>query len=190
MHSTDILALSSQIDLFEQDALEVLHHVRSMKNKFAPISRIPAAVLCLIPKYLERQFTETDADMITLTHMCRSWRRLFISRPSLWTRLDFTNVDKTRTYIKRSNQLPLETLAHGGDGRASTEGAFLLAIPHIRRFESLTIGQSSGSLRNLSKYLTPPVPFLKQLTMDFTCGPAPSIDSVWVFRGTSPRCAH
>ena len=92
MAYTPVLLL--QVDRLEQDALEVLSLIRSVKNKLAPISRIPGAVLSLIPNYWERQYIDTDKDLVTLTHVCRGWREVFTSHPSLWTRLDFTNIEK------------------------------------------------------------------------------------------------
>jgi len=67
-----------QVDALEQDALEVLGFVRSMKNNFAPISRIPPDVFSLIPEYLEKD--HLDENLITMTHVCRYWRELLIAR--------------------------------------------------------------------------------------------------------------
>ena len=106
--------------------------------------------------------------------MCRGWRELFTSLPSLWTRLDLTNVDKTRTYIKRSNSLPWEITIHDSGDKTYTEGALLMVVPHAKRFKSLTIGRTLDSLRDVARHLTLPVPFLQELTMDFTREPAPS----------------
>ena len=122
---------------------------------------------------------DTDKDLIALTHVCRGWRELFTSRPSLWTRLDFTNVDKTHAYIERSRSLPLEATICKTKAESSLEEALLLAIPHIRRFKSLTIIGTSDSLqnKNLTKRLTSPAPFLKELIIDFNGVPAPFLDS-------------
>lgn len=51
---------------------------RSVKNAFAPISQIPLDVLSLIPDYFD-----ADEGLLKLTHVCRNWRRVFISRASL-----------------------------------------------------------------------------------------------------------
>ncbi|KAF9647937.1 hypothetical protein BDM02DRAFT_3116260, partial [Thelephora ganbajun] len=158
-----------EVNHLEQKTLEVLSLVRSVKNNFAPINRIPRAILSLIPRYWGHHHTDTDEDLITLTHVCRGWRKLFVSHPSLWTRLDFTNVDKTRAYIERSRSLPLEIVICKSEDKPYIEDAFLLAVPHVKRFKSLTIGRTSDSLRNLTKHLTLPVPFLKELKIRFTC---------------------
>ncbi|KAF9780875.1 hypothetical protein BJ322DRAFT_981571, partial [Thelephora terrestris] len=82
-----------------------LSKIRSMKNTFAPINKVPPDVLTLIPDYLEDG--ERDRHLIKLTHVSRGWREIFTSCPSLWTRLDCTNVDKTHVYIERSSSSPL-----------------------------------------------------------------------------------
>jgi len=172
---TSVLFL--QVDLLEQDVLKVLNLVRSVKNDFAPINRIPGAVLSLIPNYWDRQYIDTSKDLVALTHVCRGWRKLFTSHPSLWTRLDFTNVEKTHVYIKRSRSLPLEVTICKTKAESSLEEALLLAVPHIRRFKSLTIVGIKDPLQNLTKHLTSPAPSLRELIIDFNCTPAPALDS-------------
>ena len=91
----------------ERDALEVLGLIRFAKNSFAPINRIPPEVLSLIPDCNDSTHA-ADRELIRLTHVCRGWRDTFISRSSLWTKLDFPSVEKTRMYIQRSKSSPLK----------------------------------------------------------------------------------
>ena len=125
-----------QADSLEQDALEVLSNIRSLKNSLAPINRIPPKVLSLIPDYSDEY--EPDEPSITLTHVCRSWRAIFISRPSLWTSLTFTDIDKTRTFIERSKSSPLNIYASNVNGETFLDDALSLVIPHIPRLKSLS----------------------------------------------------
>ncbi|KAF9791308.1 hypothetical protein BJ322DRAFT_441531 [Thelephora terrestris] len=126
------------MDSLEQDALEVLSLVRSLKNSIAPINRIPPEVLSLVPDY--RSGKHMDRDLIALTHVCRSWRETFTSRSSLWTRLPLKDTDKTRAYIQRSKCSPLKISLHADDGlyRAFRD-AIPLIIPNIRRFQTLFV---------------------------------------------------
>ena len=87
-----------QVDVLENDASEVLSLIRSIKNSFASINRIPPEVLSLVPGCYVKD--RAGQDLIKLTHVCSGWRNTFISCPPLWTQLDFKNVDKTRTYIQ------------------------------------------------------------------------------------------
>ena len=92
-------ASSFQVDALEVDAFEVLRLVRSIKNSFQPINCIPPEVLFVILDYQRKgdgyDGFDMDQDLIALTHVCRGWRDAFISRSSLWTRIDLTNVGKT-----------------------------------------------------------------------------------------------
>jgi len=158
----------------------VLGLVRSIKNNFVPINKIPSEVLCLIPRYLEED--EGDGDLVTLTHVCRGWRELFIANSSLWTRLDCQNADKTRVYIERSKSSPLKISLCGGETVAYPEGAFLLVVPHVGRFKSLNIEGGVDPLRNLTPHLSCPIPLLSKLTINLDCDPVPVLNST-VFNG-------
>ena len=111
----------SQVDLLEQDVLEVLNFVRSAKNSFAPINKIPPEVLSLIAHHCYR-----DEDLTTLTHVYYRWRKILISCPSLWTCSDCKNVDKTCVYLKRSKASALKIRL--GE---YLEEAFHLTIPYL-----------------------------------------------------------
>ena len=93
----------SQVDLPEQDAMDVLRVVRSIKNTFVPIGRVPPEVLSLTPDYYELM---TDDDLIDLTHVCRRRRDALVSRASMWTRLECVYLDKTGVYIQHSRGPP------------------------------------------------------------------------------------
>ena len=150
-----------QVDALEYDALQVLSMVRSARNAFAPVNRTPPEVLSLIPDYWEDY--EKDRNSIVLTHVCRSWREIFVSRPSLWTYLDFDNVEKTRVYIERSKCAPLEIHLE-----PPYEEAFFLRIPHIRRLKTLSVcGGPDELLPVLVKHFSCPLPLLDDLTIDF-----------------------
>ena len=129
------------MDDLERDAFEVLSLVRTIKNTFAPINQVPPDVLSLIPDYYDEN--DVDRASIVLTHVCRGWRDMFISRSSLWTRFDFTDTDKTRTYIQRSQSSPLKFCLVNGK---VIHHAFALVIPHIRRLESLTVDRFTLSI--------------------------------------------
>ena len=138
------------MDVLEQDALEILSTVRSLKNSKAPINRIPPEVLSLIPDYSDED--DPDELPITLTHVCRSWREIFTSRPSLWTTLDMTNISKTRTFIQRSRSSPLDIYVSNLGHETYLDDALSLAIPHIPRFRSFIFHSDAipDTLRNFS----------------------------------------
>ena len=128
---------------------------RTIKNRFAPISRVPPDVLSLIPDYCE-----TDRELIRMTHTCRYWREILVSRASLWTFLTCQDLDKTSVYIQRSRGSPLEV-------RIDQENReiLLLVIAHVGRLKALTIRFSGWArdLPRLLKYLGSTAPLLQKL---------------------------
>lgn len=139
--------------------------VRSVRNNFAPINRIPPEVLSLIPDHLCS--CHMDEGIIALTHVCQGWRELFISRSSLWTSLDCTNVGKTRVYIERSKTSPVGIHLEKSYSNAYRSDALLLAAAHINRLRSLTVCGSSGILPDLEKHFSCPAPLLRKLKINF-----------------------
>jgi len=137
-----------------------------MKNTFAPINRIPPEVFTLVPDYWEDN--SDDGALIGLTHVCRGWRELFISRPSLWTRLDCTHADKTRAYIERSKTSPLDICLGESDVAFCLEEALLLAVPHFGRLGTLSVF-GCEDLPVLVKHLSCSVPLLSKLEINLAC---------------------
>ena len=142
-----------KVDALEQEAFEVLRVVRAIKNTFAPINRIPPEILSLIPDYYEEDEdvkSNTDENSIVLTHVCRRWRAIFTSRPSLWTQLDFTNVDKTSTCIERSKSSLLNL--HLRPSKV-VDKAFSLLTPHFHRLRSLFFDAYDHPLNLLKRFI-------------------------------------
>ena len=165
----------SQITRLEQDALEVLRLVRSIKNRFAPISRIPPELLSLIPRYWDKD--PGDNNLIVLTHVCRGWRDIFTAYSSLWTHLDCSNIGKTCAYIERSKSSPLEISLHEYRNTYYRKDVFLLAIPHIDRVTSINVFGGEKLLQDITEHLSCPVPLLRNVTINITCSPPPVLSS-------------
>ena len=166
-----------EVNALEQDALEVLSLVRSVRNSFAPVNRIPPEILSFTPDYYSKGCP--DQDLLVLTHVCRSWRNTFVSRSSLWTRLDFRNVGKTRTYIRRSKSSPLQIYLVDSDNTHSY-GAFSLVTPYIHRLKSMVI--HAGVLPDAIGHFCCRAPLLEELDISFTGSHAPVLDNA-LFRG-------
>ena len=147
--------------------MEVLSFVLSLKNTFTPVNRIPSDVLSLIPDYWSWKDGDKDRGLIKLTHVCRGWRGIFTSRPSLWTRLDCTNIDKTRTYVGRSGSSPLGVYLGGFGVTSYQEEALLLVAPHINRLKTLVVSEDS-TLPLLLEYFSFPAPCLESLKINLT----------------------
>ena len=155
-----------------------------MKNTFALVNKTPQDVLSLIPNYWE--YNDRDEGLIKSTHVCRSWREIFISCPSLWTRLDCMNVDKTKVYIERSKSSPLEICLRQVGNTSYQEEAFVLAVPHIGRLRSLSMsGNPTNVLPTLVEYFSCPVLFLNEVNINLICNQAPILPDK-LFNGYLP----
>ena len=151
----------SQVDALEKNALDVLCVVRSIKNSFAPVNRIPPEVLSLIPDHFETDtFRAKTKYLINLTHVCRGWREIFISRASLWRFLGCTSLDQTRVCIQRSMGSLLEISL---DAYRVCYDALLLVAPQIGRLKALFLSGITINILDVAKVLCSPAPLLEQL---------------------------
>lgn len=158
------------------DAFEVLRLLRSIKNTFAPINRIPQELFSLIPRYWEEDYT--DKNLIALTHGCQHWRKVLIAHSSLWTHFECKDIEKTRIYIERSKSSPLEiALYEHGESHNYHEEAFLLVIPHINRIASISISGGQDLFQYLIKHFSCHVLLLRDLDLTLTLKPSPALDN-------------
>ena len=136
--------------------------VRSLKNDLAPINRIPPEVLTSIPDFWDKP--DRDRGLIRLTHVCRTWREIFISCSPLWTNLSCIGTDKTHVYLERSKSSPIHLHLQGVYGIYHRDPLFQV-IPHaVGRLESLFTGPAPG-LRGITAHLSHPAPLLKRLSI-------------------------
>ena len=155
------------MDVLEQDAFDILQLIRSWRNRVAPVNRIPPEILALIPDFLDVDGRgKRDENIIALTHVCRAWRGVFVSRPTLWTDLDYADgSDKTRVYLERSKPFPINLKLNGDDADLPD---FFKSIPGITgRFKSLDVRVNREDLQVITPYLSHPAPFLEVLSI---CG--------------------
>ena len=166
------------MDGLERDLSQVLRLVRSLKNLTAPVNRIPPEVLSLIPDYSD--YGQAHQDLIALTHVCRRWRDILISRPSLWTLLEFLDVDRTRTYIERSRTSPLDIFLEQEYGRTYLDDAFSLVIPHVNWVKILQI--CTDFLPDALQHFRCRTPLLESLHIEIIDPHSPVLDSM-LFNG-------
>ena len=150
-------------------AFDVLCLIQSLKNGLAPINLIPPEVLALVPDFWDRD--TRDQDVIALTHTCRTWREIFISRASLWTDFDCEDTDKTRVYLERSKTSPISVSLERVEG-LSPRDPFLELVPNaISRFKSLTISVPPENLQDFTDHLFSPAPLLETFKIEVKCEP-------------------
>ena len=130
---------------------------KSFENSLIRINQLPPEVFSLIPDYYHEG--ERDRTVITMSHVCRRWRNVLLSRSSLWTRLDFVNIDKTQTYIQRLGSSPPRIYLR--DPGLEDE-QFAPIIPHIPRLKSLAV---IGCYPNFMEHFRCRAPLLEKLVI-------------------------
>ena len=85
-----------------------LVHIRTLQNNtFSHIHHLPPELLTHIFANLVST-TLSHVDLISATHVCRSWRAIALDSPELWTELiGLADISKARAFINRSKHLPL-----------------------------------------------------------------------------------
>ena len=107
---------------------------------------------------------DRDANTIALTHVCRAWREVFVSRPTLWTDLNCVDLDKTRVYLERSKSSPINLSMDAYHGTLSD--AFFDYIPDATgRLKSVDINVGPENLQLVSASLSLPAPLLEVLSV-------------------------
>lgn len=86
-------------------AISCLASPMKLNNTLAPINKLPPEILGTIPTYNEGQ---TPKDLVTVSSVCSYWRNTFLATPNLWTKLDGKGIEKTRAWVERSGNLPIQ----------------------------------------------------------------------------------
>jgi len=109
--------------------------------------------------------------VIALTHVCRAWRGVFTSRPSLWTYFDFHRMteNKVRTYLERSKSSPISLSLYGYDSMYPSDLFFHVIPNSVGRLKHLSIEVLPENLHQITAHLTPPAPLLEDLSVCGNC---------------------
>ena len=139
----------------------MLTTIREWENSFVPINRIPVDVLSLIPTHLNQQ-----KDCFRASFVCRHWRRTFIQRAELWSRLFLSKGSLyTTTLLGRAKGSALDITVRFLDEPVST----LMAISsRSKQIKSLTL---SSNIQEFSEAVPGPYPLLHTLTINIMDGP-------------------
>ena len=106
-----------------------------------------------------------DKNIIALTHVCRAWRQVFVSRSSLWADIDCMNANKTLVYLKRSRSFPIN-LSLSRVRNLSPHDHFIQTVPHvIGRIKSIYIQGTLENLQGITTHLSHPAPTLEDMSI-------------------------
>ncbi|KAL4064984.1 hypothetical protein V8B97DRAFT_1984668 [Scleroderma yunnanense] len=154
--TTRIAALEVRKQELTHEAFHVHVAIRSLQsrvaqieNETAPISRLPADVLEIIFEESRRVlfqwigFRRPLPIEVQLSHVCRRWRQVSLSTPSLWNTVRVPILHKEssiRAYFERCNQCPLSVqLGPQMSDRRIMDVISSVLIPRIGQFRELIL---------------------------------------------------
>ena len=120
--------------------------LRLLESTLPPINRLPEDIFVTIPRFftqdrrrLESRF-HMNGPLIKMTHVCRSWRNVLLSTPSLWAQVDFSygKPDQAKMFLGRSGDQLLEVHQHL-DNEADVEPFLHSTLDNIHRLQLLEI---------------------------------------------------
>jgi len=81
----------------EETIVNLLQHIRVLRNHARPIGRLPPELLSTIFELVatppEYDSTPTLGDVISLTHVCRYWRTILLSHNGVWSDIHLKGQD-------------------------------------------------------------------------------------------------
>ena len=102
--------------------------------------------------------------LITMTHVCRSWRNALLSTPSLWTQIDFSTYESKQAegFLNRSGEQLLD-IYQAFISEEDTEPFLSTTLPNTHRLQRLEIASYLPDLESVLKRFTRPAPELECL---------------------------
>ena len=163
-----------QVSQLDQDVSTPMATIREWKNSFVCVNRIPLEILSLIPTYLT-----CDNDRLRASFVCRLWRRAFLQRADLWSKLSLSKSDAClRAFLERAKGSALDILVNC----PIPDDIMALVSSHTKQIRSLGfVGNDWTAINRFSKIDPESIPLLH--TISFTMSFAERI-------GLSPHGPH
>ncbi|TFK44910.1 hypothetical protein BDQ12DRAFT_708726 [Crucibulum laeve] len=147
---------------------------------------------------------------IILSHVCRNWRGVVTSMPSMWTTMEFYSLqsrERVSSYLQRAGALPLDIrldlysldkdLRQGTATLPTLDSIIDLILPHIQRCRSLLLlTYYEASIYHILSHLAGvDAPVLERLRVNFCVSAVLSwsdlsmsdLGSITLFSGRAPR---
>jgi len=104
--------------------------------------------------------------LITMTHVCRSWRITLINTPNLWTQIDFSMSTKfqQKSFLHRAGNQPLH-LHHYLDDEDKIQPFLSIALRNLFRLQGLLITSCLFQFESLLRVFSAAAPELKHLEL-------------------------
>ena len=132
----------------------MLIHTRYLVNSFQVTVRVPPEILTKICSHLS-----TEEDVFSASQVCRHWRGVLISSPSLWTRFSCRHVRRTISSLERCKSVSIQLKF---DPQSS-----IVALEHVllrgNKIASLTIHHDVDRMPPLHRLSALSTPSLERL---------------------------
>ncbi|KAH9984213.1 hypothetical protein BJV77DRAFT_212406 [Russula vinacea] len=155
-----------------QESLLVL---KTRRNTFAPISRLPpetlTAIFSFLPQVLPPSTSVTrrgNPARICVTHVCRQWREIALEYPRLWSYINFTKLAPAAMaeILARARTMPLHLEANPVYWITEKNDAFERQLEaHISHTRYLSI---RGQIHAALERLVSSAPILESLSLSHT----------------------
>jgi len=163
----------------------------SVPETIAQIDQLPPEMLVAIFTHLSKQERDPPGhkalhfvqDLVSVTHVCRSWRQVAIAAPELWTEITMANPDAVKAFLERSGAVPLNVGLRLGSGAKFDQDLLDAVIPHVHRLRQLALLTRQGLDPVRSMPFTEPAPLLERLAIYYPLGDRPAL----LFNDQAPR---
>lgn len=143
-------ALTIEASHLQTALLTLQSRAAHIKNKIAPVSRLPSDVLAIIFEESRRLLAPWSSvtnrplsPEVQLSHVSSRWREVALSTPALWTTIRFPILHKEAAvivYLQRCNQAPLSV--HIGPTVTDPDSLRFIAaqfVPRLDQIRELTL---------------------------------------------------
>ncbi|KDR73673.1 hypothetical protein GALMADRAFT_228118 [Galerina marginata CBS 339.88] len=161
--------------IIDQKAEKYKKHIVALwklRNNFAPISRLPAELLCKIFHFSSQDTTRGPLHWIKVSHVCHAWRNIAINYPSLWTNLPLRNVRWMQEMLSRSKMASLTVDANFSSPYPSQRPPIEVVssvLCHLSRIRDLSlVGIDVTVMKKFLPHFHQPAPALETLCLHVT----------------------
>lgn len=148
----------------------VLSNLRTQRNTFSLISRLPPEILASIFTHCARIHQQNRypgyrvPDWVNVSHVCRHWRDVALNCSTLWSFLFVSSQRWTDELLARSKTAPLKVLVDSDYPKQSTELHFLKNIaPQADRIQDLCLRLTRQEAERVLSLFSSPAPLLQSL---------------------------
>ncbi|KAK0460385.1 uncharacterized protein EV420DRAFT_208036 [Desarmillaria tabescens] len=174
-----------QFGRLQKERSSIYRNLQAYQSLFVPIHRLPLDVLLHIFHFLPVDTINPNSTPWILGSICSSWRSIYLSFPTLWSRvaIDTSNgkrlcsqsVSMVRTSLKRSQRSPL-TILVSCDNQVSSISPSLLSILDLLFAHSSRWSLVEVHIPRLSYQIFDrlgPLPMLRKIRVTLDRGPVP-----------------